>query len=84
MSYRESDKIKFCDYAEQWVENIMLYNNEGYNYYSRCKSNLKIFKEKLTEFKILSEAVKILNKVKIKTPIIITLTILRIISPTIK
>lgn len=50
LSYQESDKIKFCDYAEQWVENIMIYNNEGYNYYSRCKSNLKIFKEKFGRY----------------------------------
>lgn len=45
---------------------------------------LKIFKEKLTEFKILSDSVKISNTKYPKINIITTLIHLRIISPTIK
>ena len=38
--------IKFCDYAEKYVEDILKYNKDSYNYYSSCLANLKILKEK--------------------------------------
>ena len=43
--YIDND-IKFCDYAEKYVEDILKYNKDSYNYYSSCLANLKILKEK--------------------------------------
>ena len=40
------NKILFCDYAEKYVEDIMKYKKDSYNYYSSCLANLKILKEK--------------------------------------
>lgn len=44
--------MKFCDYAEMWVENILKNNNESYQHYSHCKNNLKVFKEKFNNYSL--------------------------------
>ncbi len=49
LSY-EDKKISFCDYAEQWVERIMLYNKEAYNHYMHGKRNLTIYREHFGRF----------------------------------
>ncbi len=49
LSYTDK-KICFCDYAEQWVERLRLYNKEGYNHYAHCKLHLKTFKEHFGRF----------------------------------
>jgi len=41
------EDMGFYKYACMWVENLLIYNPEGYNHYSACKHNLQVFKEKL-------------------------------------
>ncbi|MCL2675380.1 MAG: site-specific integrase [Firmicutes bacterium] len=50
----KKEDIGFCEYASRWVENILVYNPEGYSHYNLCKGGLKVFekhfgKHKLTE-----------------------------------
>ena len=58
----QGDKIYFCDYAEKWVENIIRYNNEAYNYYSRCKGDLKLFREKFGLYTLSEMTLPVIQK----------------------
>lgn len=44
------NKIKFIDFAKQFVENIIIFNKQAYNYYSTYKSYLKILDENLGSY----------------------------------
>lgn len=44
------EDIGFYEFAEKWVEDILIYHEQGYSYYNSCKGYLKIFKNKLGKY----------------------------------
>ena len=44
------DKIRFIDYAKQWVEDILINNKESYNHYSRNLDQLKVLEEQFGNY----------------------------------
>lgn len=44
--YVENVNISFCDYADSWLEKMLIYNKEALNHYSNCKGHMKVFREK--------------------------------------
>ncbi len=44
--------IPFCDYAQEWVDNIIKRNPEAYHHYSNCMLNMKVFREKFSKYTV--------------------------------
>ena len=47
---KPAEDMGFYEFAEKWVENILIRNKQSYSHYNRCKGYLKIFKEKLGKY----------------------------------
>lgn len=58
----QKQNIYFCDFAEKWVEKILINNNQGYNYYTQCKSNLAILKEKFGKYYLSEMSLPVIQK----------------------
>ena len=54
--------ICFCDYAEKWVEKILIKNNESYNYYTHCKNNLHFFHERFGRLTLKEMTLPVIQK----------------------
>ena len=46
--------VRFIDFAREYVENILVFRNDAYNYYRTCKSQLQIVESQLGAY-LLSE-----------------------------
>lgn len=62
ISHEKVKIIPFCDYAQQWVDNILVYNPEAYHHYSNCLGNMKIFREKLSKYALQDMSLKVVQE----------------------
>ena len=46
----QNNKIRFIDFAKQYVENILVFKPTAYNHYKTCKYNLKILESRLGNY----------------------------------
>ena len=47
---KPKEDMGFYEFAEHWVETILIRNKQSYSHYNRCKGYLKIFKDKLGKY----------------------------------
>lgn len=56
------NNILFCDYAEQYIKDIIKYKKDAYNHYTACMGNLKILKEKFGNIKLKEMTLPVIKK----------------------